>query len=63
MTSKTLLHMNNLLCSPYVVELVGLDLTVPVKHWRRQEEAFRQVLTLIRKGQSFGDSPAWDIFR
>ncbi|XP_065942732.1 uncharacterized metal-dependent hydrolase YcfH-like [Magallana gigas] len=41
----------NLLCFPYDVAIgeVGLDRTVPVKLWRRQKEAFRQVLTLIRK--------------
>nr|XP_011435772.2 uncharacterized protein LOC105334139 [Crassostrea gigas] len=51
LTSRTLLHMKDMLCSPYVVALgeVGLDRTVPVKLWRRQEEAFRQVLTIIRK--------------
>lgn len=50
LTSKTLLYMKNLLCSPYVVALgeVGFDRTVPIKLWRRQEEVFRQVLTLIR---------------
>lgn len=38
-TSGTLLHMKNLLCSPYVVALgeVDLDGNVLVKFWRRQD--------------------------
>ena len=37
--------------SPSVVALgeIGLDRTIPAKLWRRQEEVFRQALSLIRK--------------
>lgn len=39
LTSGTLLHMKNLLCSPYVVALgeVDLDGNILVKFWRRQD--------------------------
>lgn len=39
MTSRTLLHMKDLLRSPYVeaLEEVDLDGIVPVKIWRRQD--------------------------
>uniref|UniRef100_A0A8W8KII9 Uncharacterized protein n=1 Tax=Magallana gigas TaxID=29159 RepID=A0A8W8KII9_MAGGI len=45
------LHMKELLNRPHVVALgeVGLDRTVPVKLWRRQEDVLCQVLTLSRK--------------
>ncbi|XP_062609823.1 uncharacterized protein LOC134271630 [Saccostrea cucullata] len=51
LTPDRFLHLKNMLNSPYVVALgeIGLDRTVPVKLWRRQDEVFRQVLTLTRK--------------
>jgi TatD DNase family protein len=51
LTTGILRHMEELLCSPSVVALgeVGLDRTIPIRLWRRQEEAFRKVLTIVRK--------------
>jgi TatD DNase family protein len=51
LTPERFLRLKDLLDLPYVVALgeVGLDRTVPVKLWRRQEEVLRQMLTLARK--------------
>lgn len=54
LAEERFLHLKTMLAFPSVVGLgiIGLDRTVPLNLWRKQEEVFRKVLSLVRQEKS-----------
>lgn len=52
LAEERFLHLKTMLMSVVGLGIIGLDRTVPLNLWRKQEEVFRKVLSLVRQEKS-----------